>query len=68
VVGERATIGMGVTVYHDVTIGREAVVVNGVDVMQDVPEGAVVKHARIPAVVRARTSETHEPRSTSIGS
>jgi len=56
VVRERATIGMGVTVYHDVTIGREAVIVNGVDVMQDVPEGTVAKHGRVPVVIRVRTS------------
>ena len=56
VVGERATIGMGVSVYHDLKIGREAVVVNGVDVMLDVPEGAVAKHARMPAAIRQPTS------------
>lgn len=49
-VGGQATVGMGVTVYHDVVIGTRSVIVNGVHVVQDVPDDSVVKHRTVPVV------------------
>ena len=49
-VGDAVTIGMGVTVYHDLTIGRRSVIVNGIAVMQNVPEDGVMKHRTMPAL------------------
>ena len=53
-VNDEATIGMGVSVYHDLHIGRRSVVVNGIDLMQDVPDDTIVKHRGAPALLRDR--------------
>lgn len=42
-VGENTVVGMGVTIYLGVTIGRDVVISNGVHVMQDVPDGTIVR-------------------------
>lgn len=52
-VGDESTVGMGVTVYHDVRVGRRVTIVNGANVMVDVPDGATVKHQGVPTVVRS---------------
>ena len=44
---------MGVTVYHDLRIGRRVTIVNGANVMVNVPDGATVKHQGVPTVVRS---------------
>ncbi len=53
-VDNEVTIGMGVSVYHDLHIGRRSVVVNGVDLLQDVPEDSMVKHRSPPPVICRR--------------
>ncbi len=41
-VGESSVIGMGATVYLGITIGRDAMVFNGVNILKNVAEGEIV--------------------------
>jgi sugar O-acyltransferase (sialic acid O-acetyltransferase NeuD family) len=45
-VGPRSLIGMGATVYYRVAIGAEVIVANGCNVMDDIPDGTVLRHER----------------------
>jgi sugar O-acyltransferase (sialic acid O-acetyltransferase NeuD family) len=56
-IDESATIGMNVTVLHDLHIGRRAWLINGVDVFQNIPANAVVKHHGPPASIRPAQSD-----------
>jgi acetyltransferase-like isoleucine patch superfamily enzyme len=41
-VGNSSVIGMGATVYLGLTIGRDAMIFNGVNVLKNIPEGKIV--------------------------
>jgi sugar O-acyltransferase (sialic acid O-acetyltransferase NeuD family) len=42
-VGANSLVGMGVTAYLGVSIGREAIITNGVSLVTDVPAGSIVR-------------------------
>ena len=44
-VGRNTVVGMGATIYLGVTIGQNALIANGCHIMQDVPDGAIVRQS-----------------------
>ncbi len=52
-VKRKAVIGVGVTVFRDLVIGENSTIVNGIDLMQDVPNDSIAKHRGASAVVRS---------------